>query len=392
MIAAVNGRSAAVAALLLCAVRSVPAADDLDGAARELARKTATFAGRGEAVSITWRNLSGLSSAELAQARATFDTAVREAGLRPTDNASAIEARLSLSENQSQYLIVEEARKGDERQVWIAGWKRTARSAAPGVNLVKKFLWEQADPILDVLPNGNDLVILSSGNVTVRGERGSQSAAITSIRPWPRDLRGRLRMTPTGFRVYMPGVSCAGSFEPALVLECHSIDEPWTLDALSRGVLLANFAPARNYFDGRIVTPSGIRKNLASFYTVAPVEDQGRPYWMISFTDGRTLLADANLDAVGTVGPWGSDLAATEARCAGGTQVLATKPGDAREPDELRVWSIVNRAPVAVTPPLEMPGPVTALWSLGGAEAIAVVHDLGTGKYAAYLVGLVCGG
>jgi len=157
-------------------------------------------------------------------------------------------------------------------------------------------------------------------------------------------------------------------------------------------VLLANFAPARNYFDGRIVTPSGIRKNLASFYTVAPVEDQGRPYWMISFTDGRTLLADANLDAVGTVGPWGSDLAATEARCAGGTQVLATKPGDAREPDELRVWSIVNRAPVAVTPPLEMPGPVTALWSLGGAEAIAVVHDLGTGKYAAYLVGLVCGG
>jgi hypothetical protein len=125
---------------------------------------------------------------------------------------------------------------------------------------------------------------------------------------------------------------------------------------------------------------------------VAAVEDQGRPYWMISLADGHTQLLDSNLDAVGTVGPWGSDLVATEARCAGGTQVVATKAGDSREPDELRAWSVVNRAAVPVTPSMEMPGPVTALWSLGGAEVIAVVHDLATGKYAAYLVRVVCGG
>jgi hypothetical protein len=392
MIAAVNGRSAAMAALLLCAVRWGLAADNLGGAARELARQTAAFAGRGEPIAITWRNLSSLSSAELAQARATFETAINEAGLRPAGNAPTVEARLTLSENQSQYLIVEEARKDDERQVWIAGWKRTASSAAVGVNLEKKLLWEQAEPILDVAPNGNDLMVLSPGNVTLRGERASQSALITSMRTWPRDLRGRLRITPTGFKIYMPGMSCTGSFDPTLVLDCRSVDEPWTLDALSRGVLLANFAPARNYFDGRIVTPSGVRKSVAPFYTVAPVDDQGRPFWMFSLADGRALLADANFDAVVTVGPWGSDLAATEVRCAGGMEVVATKPGDAREPDELRAWSIVNRAPAAVTPPMEMPGPVTALWSLGGAEVIAVVHDLATGQYAAYLVRVVCGG
>jgi hypothetical protein len=392
MIAAVNGRSAAMAALLLCTVRWGQAADDLGGAARELARKTAGFAGRGETVSIIWRNLSGLSSAELAQARAAFETAVREAGVRPVDSAPTVEARLSLSENLSQYLIVEEARKGDERQVWIAGWKRSTPVAARGVNLEKKLLWEQIEPILDVLPNGNDLVVLSPGNVTMRGERGSQSAAITPIRPWPRDLRGRLRITPTGFHVYLPGMSCTGTFEPALVLDCRSVDEPWTLDALSRGVLLANFTATRNYFDGRVVTPSGVRKNMPAFYTVAPVEDLGHPFWILSLTDGQTLLVDSNFDAFSPVGPWGSDLAATEARCAGGTQVIATRPGDARDADELRAWSIVNRVPVAVTPPMEMSGPVTALWSLGGAEAIAVVHDLATGKYAAYLVRVVCGG
>jgi hypothetical protein len=391
MIAVVNGRSAAAAALLLCAARWAPAADDLGGAARELARKTATFAGRGEPVSISWRNLSGLSSADLAQARTAFEAALRDSGLRPADTSATVDARLALSENQSQYLIVEEARKGDERQVWIASWRRSAPAAAPGVNLERKLLWEQPDPILDVLPNGDELLVLSPGNVTLRGERGAQTAPITPLRPWPRDLRGRLRPLPNGFKVHLPGMNCTGTSEP-FALDCRSIDEPWTLDMLSRGVVLANFAPTRNYFDGRIVGPQGVRKMIAAFYTIAPVEDQGRPYWLATLVDGKTVLLDSNLDTASPVGPWGSDLAATEARCAGGTQVIATRPGDARDPDELRAWSIVNRAAVPVTPPMEMPGPVTALWSLGGAEAIAVVHDLATGKYVAYLVRVVCGG
>jgi hypothetical protein len=390
MIAAVNGRSAAAAALLLCAARWTWAADDLGGAARELARKTAALAGRGEPVSITWRNLSGLGSAELAQARAAFEAALRESGARPADSAAVAtaEARLTLSENQSQYLLVAEARKGDERQVWIAGWRRTTPSAAPGINLEKKLLWEQTDPILDAVPNGNELIVLSPNGVTFHGERGSQSATITPLRPWPRDLRGRLRVTPTGFKVSLPGMTCNGVFEPAPALDCRSIDEPWTLDALSRGVLLANFTPTRNYFDGRLVTPNGTRKNVGPFYTVAGVGQE----WLLTMVDGRTLLTDSAFDPLGTVGPWGSDLAAVEARCAGGNQVIASKPGDSHDPDELRAWSVVNRAAVAVTPSLAMPGPVTALWSLGGAEVIAVVRDLATGKYAAYLVKVVCGG
>ena len=40
---------------------------------------------------------------------------------------------------------------------------------------------------------------------------------------------------------------------------------------------------------------------------------------------------------------------------------------------------------------LEVPGPVTALWPSSGSAAIAVVRDLETGKYAAYLITLACG-
>ncbi|HJZ97091.1 MAG TPA: hypothetical protein VKE70_11350, partial [Candidatus Solibacter sp.] len=317
-----------------------------------------------------------------------FETALRDAGGRASDTASTAEAHLVLADNQSQYLIVEEARKGDDRQVWIAGWTRSAPASVPGVIMEKRLLWEQTDPILDVVPNGNELVVLSPHSVTLRGERGSQTAAVTSIRPWPRDLRGRLRLIPAGFKVHLPGVTCSGTFEPALTLDCRGIDEPWTLDALSRGVLLANFAAARNYFDGRVVSPAGVRKTVPAFYTIAGIEDQGRTHWVATLVDGRTQILDAAFEPAGTVGPWGSDVAAVECRCA---QLISTKPGDARDPDELRAWSIVNRAAVAVAPPIEMPGPVTALWSLSGAEAIAVVRDLSTGRYAAYLIKVVCG-
>jgi hypothetical protein len=95
---------------------------------------------------------------------------------------------------------------------------------------------------------------------------------------------------------------------------------------------------------------------------------------------------------VGSVAPWGSDLAATEARCGGGWQILATKAGEAREPDAVRAFGLVNGAPVPLSAPLDLAGPVTAFWSLGGNEALAVVNDLATGRYEAYVITVNCGG
>lgn len=119
MIAAVNGSggprrgvsharrwSVALAFALLWAAPRADSADDLNGAARELARRTAAFAGKGEPVLPAWRNLSSLPAAELAQARAAFETAVREAGARVSGVAPLVEARLTVSENAAGYLLV----------------------------------------------------------------------------------------------------------------------------------------------------------------------------------------------------------------------------------------------------------------------------------------------
>jgi hypothetical protein len=137
MIAAVKGWYAALSALLLLAP-GARAADDLNSAAATLARKTAAFIGRGEAVALTYRNISSLGSAELAQVRTALEGALRDAGGRPADSAT-VEARISLSENDSQYLLVEEARRGEERQVWIASWTRASMALAkPGALLLDR--------------------------------------------------------------------------------------------------------------------------------------------------------------------------------------------------------------------------------------------------------------
>jgi hypothetical protein len=175
-------------------------------------------------------------------------------------------------------------------------------------------------------------------------------------------------------------------------VECHPSDEPWTLDAGSGGVLEASFAPGRNHFEGKVSTAGGIRKTLPPFFSAASVEENGRPFYLLAMLDGRTQIFDATFEAVGSVAPWGSDLAGTGAHCGGGAQVLATKAGDGREPDAIRAYGLVNRTPIPLSAPLDLPGPVTAFWSLGGNAALAVVSDLATGRYQAYMITVNCGG
>ena len=110
MIAAVKGWPAVLAALLFFLPRYARSADDPAGAARELARRTAAFAGRGALVAVAWRNVASLDSATAGQARAVFETTLEEAGVRVSEIAPAVEVEITLSENGSQYLMVEESR------------------------------------------------------------------------------------------------------------------------------------------------------------------------------------------------------------------------------------------------------------------------------------------
>jgi hypothetical protein len=398
MIAAVKRWHAVLSALLFFIAPAARASEDVNGAARELARKTAGFGNRGEPVSVAWRNVSSLGSSELAQARAAFEAALQEAGVRISQTAPAA-VRITLSETPAQYLLVEEAQNGDDRRVWMAAWKRSGpiRMAAPAVSLDRKLVWEQDEQILDVAFPGSAMLVLSPSRVTLYDRPNGaweqrQSLPVAIGKPWPRDLRGHLRLTASGFQAFLPGAACSGAVEPSLTLACQPGDEPWVLESGSRALLLANFASARNYFDGRVVSQTGLRKQTPPFYSAAAVEEQGRPLWLAALLDGRIQIFNSALEPVGSLaGAWGSDIAGTSARCGGGTQVLATRPGDGSEADSIQAFTIVDRAAAPLAGPVAMAGAVTALWPSNPIAVLAVVHDLSTGKYAAYVLTVVCG-
>ncbi|HUB77301.1 MAG TPA: hypothetical protein VMB03_00825 [Bryobacteraceae bacterium] len=397
MIAAVKGWHAVSAALLFFSA-SAGAADDPGGAAKELARKTTAFAGRGAAVAIVWRNLSSLDSAAN-QARAAFEDALQQAGLRTGDLAPLVEAKVTLSEDASQYLLVEEASKGDEHQVWISAWKRVEPASTPsgGLTLEKKLVWEQPEPILDVAFPPAGMLVLSPSGVTLYARNGAQwqsqrTVLLTPAKPWPADLRGHLRLRGAGFQALLPGLECDGTADPSLSAECHASEEPWVLESGSRGLLLASFAAARNYFDGRITTQGGQRKNIPPFFSAASVESQGRTWWLLAATDGRIQVFDNALEPSGvSSAQWGSDIAGTDAHCGAGSQVLATRPGDRSQLDSIQAFNVSDRTPQPLTDPADFPGPVMALWTSGGSAATAVVKNLRSQQYSAYVVTVVCG-
>jgi len=396
MIAAVKRWHAILSALLFFIAPVARASEDLNGAARELARKTAGFGNRGEPISVGWRNLSSLGSSELAQARATFEAALQEAGGR-ISSIAPVGVRITLSETPSQYMLVEEAQNGDDRRVWIASWKRTGplKVAAPGVSLDRKLAWEQDEQILDVAFPGTAMLVLSPSHVTLYTRPNGawekrQSLALPAGKPWPRDLRGHLRLTASGFHAALPGLACSGAVDPALTLTCQAGDQPWILESGSRAMLLANFAAGRNYFDGRVVTQTGQTKQLGPFFSAAAVEEQGSPIWLAAMLDGHVQIFNAAFDPAGSLAGWGSDIAGTSAHCGGGAQILAARPGDGSEPDSVQAFAIVEHAASPLTAPVSMTGPVAALWPSSPTAVVAVVRDSVSGKYAAYVLTVVC--
>ena len=381
---------AAFAALVLLIPQASTAAEDLPGAARELASRT-SGAVSGPVVA-TYKNLSSLPDTELARVRQVFESALPHSA----EGSPAAEVRMTLSENASQYLLVEEIHKGDDSQVWIADWKRSqpATVSISGAVLEKRLIWEQDAPMLDVAALADGVAVLTPSGITIHrtqaGSPSQQSVALVPEAPRPRDVRGRLRVIGGRVLVSLPGIACEDALQAILSLRCQRNDEPWVLESGSRGLLLANFAASRNYFDGRVVMQSGVRKTVEPFYSAASVEDQGSTLWLLALVDGRAEIFDGSLDPVATISGWGSDIVGISARCGTGSQVLATRPGDFNEPDSVQVFSLVNHAAVPLAPSATFAGPVTALWPTGPASALAISRDAATGRYAAYALTMAC--
>ncbi|HEY7390910.1 MAG TPA: hypothetical protein VH640_20505 [Bryobacteraceae bacterium] len=379
-----------LATLVLLIAQAALAADDLPSAARELARRTAAFLG-GRVPSETWRNRSALPDSELDRARREFHAALADSAPNP-----GAEIRLTLSENASQYLLIEEARAGEESQTWIVSWNRNVPAGlpSPALTLDRKLVWEQDEPILDLAVWDTGLLVLSPARLALYGRQGTQWSLLRQLtlpgpHNWPRDPRARLRRTGSHIEIFLPGTACQGDTVSSLSLECHPSSDPWVLDSGNRSLLLAYFTTGRNYFDGRVVLQEGNHKTVPPFYSAAALEQPDGTSWLLALTDGQTELFNSAWEPVTSIPNWGSDIV-TLNTCAAGLEILAGRPGDNSQPDTLQTFSVANGSALPASSPLPFAGAITALWPTSPSSALAVAYDPTAHKYRAYVVTPAC--
>jgi hypothetical protein len=350
-------------------------------------------------------NRSSLATASADEIRRGLLTQLAASGARLVNvEQAAVMVHVSLSEDLESYVWIAEIRQGSNEPtvVMISLLRSEMHPAEPGTAamvLHKTPLWWHRERILDLaVVEGNPahmIVLDSNGVVFYRFQDNrwepEQSLPITHSHPWPRDLRGKLTLRKDHFfDAYLPGVFCRSTADRPLAMTCYDGDNPWPIGA-NLFSLDAFFTSSRNFFSGVLSPGVGKQTTTPAFYSAAALPRDAYTLWLFAAVDGQVHLLDSITDrAVGKLG-WGSDIAAVRSGCGSGWQVLATGMGDGPS-DRVRAFEFRDHEPIAASPPLELNGSITALWTESGeASVMSVVRNSEAGRYEAYRLTLTCG-
>lgn len=383
---------------LLCALllSTVAQAGVWTDGATAFAQKIAAKTGAAT-ITLDFKNASGLSPRDVADVQRELIAQLAARGVRVATSGQVADVHVTLSENLSGLLWIAQVQQGSAQPsvVMLTVERRTLSDnlSTPAVILARKLLWIQDARILDAVladSDGHHLLVLDPEKVSLyQSQNGQwqplQSYPIPHSRPWPRDLRGRLVLGHDHlFDVYLPGVICASAGSTgAGSLTCRDADDAWPLDAAHK----AFFSATRNFFTGAIVPAVGPSH---PFFTAAVLHRDNYDLWLKAGTDRQLRLSDGVNEQI-VAGVWGSDVAAVKSPCGSGWQLLATGNTDSDSADALRAFEIPDRELVAVSAPLDLPGPITALWTApSGDAALVVTHNLKMDKDEAFLVSVSC--
>jgi hypothetical protein len=290
------------------------------------------------------KNISSLSAADAGSIREAIQAELIRRGFRigPTASSTGIDVRLTLSEGSDSYVWVAEWRGKDEAQTAIVAVPKASDAGVNGtknsVRLESKLMWQQPDRLLDfAVLTGPDnsastIVTLEPGRVrwysSGKVERGfSHGFDVLRKTPSPRDVRGIIDVE--GKKVLLPEMECQGDIENATQMKCIPSQDATLLDV------------------ARIHVPGHEESESA-------------------------LLGE---------------------RCDGRFVILASGNGDWTQPDSIQGYALADLEGQATVSgsPIEFDGPVLALYREGKQSAArAVVHNLKTGNYEAYIVTATC--
>jgi hypothetical protein len=312
-----------------------------------------------ETVRVTSRNVSSFPAAEAAKAQ----TALARALQRRVRNPMQVELMLTISENLRGYILVAELRRENETVVEMVDFQPAPSKPTPAPFAIdSKLLWEQEIPILDVALLADSILVLDTAGLTryERREGKWERAAALELPVAVRDPRGRLETSPDSITIHEPGVTCAVPIKMAAPAQCEDGGE---------------FKAARNTLD--------LHDWRGEFFSSAELGGDS----VVAEVDGRIHIYDGAHAPQAVFDGWGSDFAIIAA--CGGQHIAAVTAGDAVSSDSIALYELANRTPVRVSEPMELPGPVTALWPAGDG-AMTVARNLSTGKYAAFSLTLDC--
>jgi hypothetical protein len=366
-------------------------------AAGELVQQVLSRSGSPSAIAVSFQNLSSIPGDTQDVIQNAIFSAFRNAGVRLVKPETAMaEVEIVFSEDWQGYLWIAVIREGSTSQMVM---KRLARpespavARAPALTVRKNAIWQQETPILDFFEDHQSLVVLEPSQLALytndSGQwRGRYTLFISHAQPWPRDLRGRLKVNNGQITVFLPGTLCTGAVSPPS-LDCRSSDDPWQLD---QGQLVAFYSPRRNFFTGILSGSSG-GASVVPFFSGATWASGDQKQWAFAGTDGRARLYQNDLAAPAALfNGWGSNVAAVHSNCGSGWQLLTTAPTDTSRPDSIQAVEISGREAQAVSMPLDLAGSVLALWPSGknNESANAVTYSESSGKYEALVLTVTC--
>ena len=316
--------------------------------------------------------------------RATVARLLASRGFRVVESGDATVVSGGCLANLRERVCAAGIGSGEARRVVMTTGLHGGDAAAnrdPVVAAELRPLYAQRGPMLDATDAGGRLLVLTPEAVTLVADTDRDTLAgrviasqpIKTARLWPRDLRGLLRVTASGFEAFLPGVTCRGTLSP-FTLACADETEPWPI-GLDNGGL----TPSRNTF----LTPEGL-----TFYEAAPL---GGGRWLVVGDQGVLTFLDAQRRVTARGDAADHAIGFPESCASEASYVVTAARAPEADHDTLRLSRLVNGQLVPVPSAIALPGVLTSLWAAPGARtATAIVYDFNAGRYEAFHVTLSC--
>lgn len=373
-------------------------------AAKELARKLGAQVDHKKKLQIKMNDVTGsMQVPDLEALKKTIVAELHLVGFRVVaDSSYDLSIQVTLSKNLRGLLLLAAYSSDEKESAVIVPFESSDLDPGQwltGVHLDRELIFADDSPILDFACVGTgtscQTLVLHAGKVSLMAaELNYPSAPIPHEKAWPRDMRGRLTVSGSDFEINVEGTSCSGNVSRVEAMKCNPPgDHPWIFNGPRNESTSGSISGNQNWFEWTLTAgPNAIQPQRSFIYSIAGLEVNGEPAWAASGADGKVrVFPEKGSEPLGSASGWGSDIATVKSDCGAGWQILATQPVDRTEIDAITAYELAGGEFRAVSDPMEMDGPIVAMWSgEGGGPARTVVRNLKTGDYEAYFIKVGC--